>query len=177
VYMRNLVDDLLDVARIEAGRLELNRERVDMRALVGRTVDVNRVIAAKKNITVDIEQQAIPALLVDASKLEQVLNNLIGNAIKFSPPGTSVPVRVAPAEAGVSIAVRDQGPGVAPEEVEQIFKPFSQASARSTAGEKGAGLGLAIARSIVHGHGGRIRVSAAPGGGAVFTVHLPHEPS
>lgn len=173
-FMLKLVEDLLDIARIEAGKLELALEDTDLADLVSRNVTLNRVIARKKEIGIDLDIAAdVPRVHADGAKIEQVLNNIIGNATKFSPPGSTVTVRVSQDGDGVAIAVADQGPGVPQDEMDKLFQPFEKTAVRSTAGEKGAGLGLAIVKSIVVGHGGRISVSVAPGEGSTFRVRLP----
>jgi len=174
-FMLRLVEDLLDLAKIESGKLELDLGRVDLGALVERSVGLNRVLAAKKGTTVRLDRgEGELPMVIDPVKVEQVLNNLIGNAVKFSPPGSSVEVRLAPGEEGrVVLAVADQGPGVPPDELDRLFRPFERTRVRSTGGEKSTGLGLAIVKRIVEGHGGAIRVENRPEGGAVFSVSLP----
>ncbi len=173
-FMLRMVTDLLDVAAIEAGQLNLDRQRVDLARLIGRNVALNRVIAAKKEIAVVFEPPAgAVEISLDAGKIEQVLNNLIGNAIKFSHRGTQVTVRLIGTPEEVTVVVRDQGQGIPAEELSRLFKPFSKASVRSTGGEKCAGLGLAIVRRIVEGHGGRIKVESEVGKGTTFSFTLP----
>ncbi len=181
-FMLRLVEDLLDLARIEAGELALDLAAVDLCALAERNVRLNRALAAKKGTTIDFVRAAgcPPALpmRLDAPKVEQVLNNLLGNAVKFSPPGSAVEVRLAverPAEARgrLLLTVADQGPGVPVDELERLFRPFVSHRARGTAGEKCTGLGLAIVQRIVEGHGGTIGVENRDGGGAIFCVSLP----
>jgi signal transduction histidine kinase len=175
-YMVRLIDNLLDYAKIEAGRLELDLERIDLAALVARNVELNRLLAAPKGtaIHLDLGSERME-LMADAAKLEQVLNNLIGNAVKFSPPGSAVAVavRVAAEDGGFGISVADQGPGIPSEELADLFRPFRRGSVRATGGEKRTGLGLAIVKNIVAGHGGEIRVESEEGKGTVFRVALP----
>jgi signal transduction histidine kinase len=172
-FMLHLVDDLLDVARIEAGTLELDLETVDLGGLVERNVALNRVLAEPKGTRIELSREGRLEMELDPAKIEQVLNNLIGNAVKYSPPGSTVEVRLSAGEDGVSVAVRDQGEGIPAEELDRLFHPFRTGSARSTAGEKSTGLGLAIVKKIVEGHRGTIRVEPAEGGGSVFQVFLP----
>lgn len=176
-FMLNLVNDLLDVSKIEAGRLELDLERTGLGALVRRNVALNRVLAERKGIEIMLEEEGgeVPMVL-DPAKIEQVLNNLIGNAVKFSPRGSRVLVQVARRGESAEIAVRDQGPGIPAHEMDKLFRPFEKTSVRSTAGEKGAGLGLAIVKNIVAGHRGEIRVESTAGEGAAFVVSLPVRP-
>ena len=177
-FMLALVNDLLDVSKIEAGRLELELSEVDLRSLVARNVELNRRLAERKEINILFEPpKDIPRLRLDAAKMEQVLNNLVGNAVKFSPRGGSVEVGLEREEGGgaVLLYVKDEGPGVPAEKLEGLFEPFTRASARGSEGEKGTGLGLAIVKRIVEGHGGRITVESEPGAGATFAVRLPVE--
>ena len=173
-FMLRLVEDLLDVARIEAGTLELDLAPVDLGDLVEHNVALNRVLAEPKGIRIELRREGgADKMVVDAAKVEQVLNNLIGNAVKYSPPGGTVEVRLAVTEDGAAIAVRDHGEGFAAEEMERLFQPFQTGRASGTSGERSAGLGLAIVKRIVEGHRGAIWVEAAEGGGSVFHVFLP----
>lgn len=174
-FMLELVDDLLDVTTIEAGRLTLDRRLCDLGTLITDNVILNRTLAARKTIAIDWTAPEAPlrSLPLDASRIEQVLNNLIGNAMKFSPPGSRVLVSATSAADTVTISVADQGPGIPASDLPNLFKPFTRATALGTAGEKSTGLGLAIVRKIVEAHGGRIWVKSEPGKGATFFVSLP----
>lgn len=173
-FMLGLVDDLLDVTSIEAGRLTLNRQPCDLGRLLADNVTVNRTLATRKNIRLELAP-AVPLLLValDANRINQVLNNLIGNAIKCSNPGSRVSVTAAVAGDAVIISIADQGIGLSASDLPDLFEPFARATVRGTAGEKSTGLGLAIARSIIEAHGGRIWVESELGKGATFFVSLP----
>jgi signal transduction histidine kinase len=172
-FMLDLVNDLLDVSKIEAGVLGLSLAMVDLAKLVERNVGLNRTLAEPKQIGIDLViPEAIPPLLLDSAKIEQVLNNLITNAIKFSDPGSRIAVTLGAGDE-VTIAVKDHGPGMSADEVEKIFRPFHRGHAVGTRGEKGTGLGLVIVKRIVEGHGGSIRVESAPGAGSTFLVSLP----
>jgi signal transduction histidine kinase len=175
-FMLHLVEDLLDVARIESGKLELDLARVDLAGLAEHNVARSRVLAAKKGTGIELRIEGGPfPMLIDPPKIEQVLNNLIGNAVKFSPPDSAVEVRLSKGDGRVVLAVADQGPGVPPDELERLFRPFERTRVRSTAGEKSTGLGLAIVKRIVEGHRGEIRVEGGPEGGSVFLVTLPEK--
>ncbi len=172
--MLGIVEGVLELSRTETGKLVLDRRPTDLGALVRDTVALNEALAAAKGIALQAQApDSGPELAVDAPKIVQVLNNLIGNAMKFSTAGTRVLVSVSAAAEHVEIAVADQGPGIPPDEQEKLFQPFSRTSVRSTAGEPSTGLGLAITRSIVDGHGGRVTVDSAPGRGTTFRVVLP----
>ena len=173
-FMLGLVDDLLDVTTIEAGRLTLDRRPSDLGRLLADNVTLNRTLAARKNITIElVTTDALPMVTLDARRIEQVLNNLIGNAMKFAPPGSRVTVSAAATADAVTIRVIDQGPGVPAADLPNLFKPFAKATARGTAGEKSTGLGLAIVGKVVAAHGGRIWVESEVGKGASFVVSLP----
>jgi two-component system, OmpR family, sensor kinase len=173
-FMRQLVDDLLDVSKIESGRLELNLELTDLGGLLGHVVSLNQVLAAPKNITLVWDRpNTLPKMPVDAIKLEQVLNNLITNAVKYSPTGSRVLISAHHSDESVEIRVQDSGPGIPANEQDKLFKAFGTTSTKSTDGEKSTGLGLMIARRIVEGHGGSIWVESEPGRGATFCFTLP----
>lgn len=174
-FMLNLVTDLLDVSTIESGRLELQRTLVDVSALVERNVALNRVLAARKRIAVDFVPPADGPVRVelDAGKMQQVLNNLLTNAVKYSHADTRVVVTLEASPESVTVKVRDQGQGIPPEELPKLFRPFGRTRVRATAGEHSTGLGLAIARRIVEGHGGKISVESQVGSGSEFRFVLP----
>jgi len=175
--MLRLLNDLLDISQIEAGKLDLHLEDVDLRALVQENVHLNRIIAGKKNIKIELVCPDAVPLRADPSKLEQVLSNLISNAIKYSFPDTTVTVTLEPVGNEVAIRVRDQGQGIPAAELHKLFEEFQKTSVKSTAGEKSTGLGLAIVKKIVEGHGGRISVLSEVGHGSTFQVSLPlHAP-
>lgn len=175
-FMARLVDDLLNVAQIEAGELNLDYAPVDLPALIRRNAAINHPLAARKGIELvyDIPEE-LPRALLDAAKLEQVLNNLIGNAVKFSPPGGKVIICLEAQGETFVLSVRDRGPGIPPERMKTLFRPF-QRGETGTAGEKSIGLGLSIVKRIVEGHGGQIWVESQPGQGAAFYVQLPFRP-
>ncbi len=173
-FMLELIDDLLDVTKIEAGKLVLSRVPIDLERLVRENVALNGLLAQGKGLHLAYHAEpALPNFMLDPWKIAQVLNNLIGNAIKASPRGGTVTVRLARDDEGAVVGVTDEGPGIAPEELDAIFRPFQQGSLGTVSGGKSAGLGLAIAQRIVRAHGGRLRVEGHPPDGATFFVHLP----
>jgi signal transduction histidine kinase len=173
-FMLRLVNDLLDVAKIESGKLELERVPTDLVAMVEHNVKLNSAMASKKQIHLFFEHDNdIPLVEVDIAKMEQVLNNLIVNAIKFSNPGGVINVKVTRSAREAVISVKDQGQGIPANEIDNLFKPFQKTSVRTTAGEDSTGLGLAIVRKIVTGHKGRVWVESEVGKGSTFYVSLP----
>ena len=173
--MFSLINDLLDISRIESGNLQLNRSPQNPVELISQSIEINRVNAAKKDIAILMSPVGrLPETVIwDRLKIEQVLNNLLGNAIKFSYPNSHVTVLLSAEDEKVVIRVEDAGSGLPAEILDQLFIPFSRASRMGTRGEKGTGLGLAIARRIVEGHGGDIRAENIPEGGTRVVVSLP----
>jgi PAS domain S-box-containing protein len=173
-FMLQLIDDFLDLSSIESGKLSLNRQPSDLRKLLKHNIGLNAKLAWQKHIHVSLHiEGALPELPLDEGKIEQVLNNLISNAVKFSQPGTTVEVRAAAQDGEVLISVRDWGPGISEAERVKLFQPFGRTSVHSTAGERSTGLGLAISRKIVEGHGGHIWVESQASMGSVFLLTLP----
>jgi signal transduction histidine kinase len=169
--MKRLVDDLLDAATIEAGRFSIAAARQSLAPIVEDAVESARLAADAKRIRIDLSiPEGTHIALADRQRLTQVLANLIGNAVKFSPEGAQVNVELHASGDWLRIDVADSGPGISTEDLPHVFSPYWQA--QSTA-HLGTGLGLFIARSIVEAHGGRIEANAAAGHGAVFSVSLP----
>jgi signal transduction histidine kinase len=173
-FMLHLLDDLLDIAKIESGKLNLDMEPTDIVAFIGHNVALNRVLAKKKQISIHFNPyEAYPRIKIDRLKMDQVLNNLISNAVKFSPPDTTVTVSVFRSGEHVTVSVQDDGPGIPEEERMKLFLPFSKTSVKPTSGEKSSGLGLSIVKKIVLGHLGKIWVESNVGKGASFCFSLP----
>ena len=175
--MRALLDDLLDLSKIEVGRMEVESIPFDLRATVNNALKMWRPQAREKGLRMRVEgARALPAHVVgDPTRLNQVLNNLLSNAIKFTASG-SVTVRIesAPAPGGwaVSLSVADTGPGMTPDKVARLFMPFEQLEAGAARKHGGSGLGLAISRELARLMGGDLTATSAPGEGAAFTLHL-----
>jgi PAS domain S-box-containing protein len=173
-FMLKLIDNLLDVAKIESGRLDLELATGDLCGLIEENLTMNRMLAEKKSIRLDFAPEcSVPLFRFDRGKVEQVLNNLISNALKFSAPDTVVTVQASRVNGTVVVSVSDHGQGIPAEELDKLFKPFSKTSVRGTAGEKSTGLGLAICRKIVEGHHGRIWAESEVGKGSNFSFSLP----
>lgn len=173
--MLNLINNLLDISAIEQGELRLNLAPVDVGQFVGQVCRLNRRIGRMEGIELATNvEPGLPQGLFDPNRIEQVLDNLIGNAFKFSAPGSVVTLDVRHSEDALEFSVADQGQGIPPEDLEIIFQPFRGAhNAQSSSGEKSHGLGLTICKRIVELHGGRIGVTSAPGEGSCFTFTLP----
>ena len=168
--MKRLVDDLLDAARIESGRFSLEPARQRLVPILEDAVDAGRLAADARRIRIDLEAPAGEHLVhCDRQRLTQVLGNLIGNAVKFSPEGARVELRLRDEGEWLRIEVRDWGPGIAAEHLPHVFDRYWQATGTA---HLGTGLGLFIARAIVESHGGRIHVESRVGEGSTFSVDL-----
>lgn len=177
-FMLRLVNNLLDVSKIEAGDLHLETRRTDLAALVDENVALNSLLAEGSEVTIELEvEPGLPPLLLDPDRIEQVLNNLLSNAVKFSPSGSAVRVLLRRDGGMVLLSVQDHGPGIPADEVVKLFKPFGRTSVKAVRGEKSTGLGLLIAKQVVDGHGGTIRVESTEGRGSTFLVSLPITPN
>jgi PAS domain S-box-containing protein len=170
--MDRLIQDLLDVSRIQAGKsLKIEPSSEPPAKLVRGAAEAFRAAAQEKGVRMDVHApDDLPPVRADESRIHQVLSNLLANAVKFTPPGGHVSVSADAVPEGIRFSVRDTGPGIAPEDLEHIFQPFWQV--RRTA-RLGVGLGLGIARGIVEQHGGRIWVESRPGAGSTFSFTLP----
>jgi signal transduction histidine kinase len=169
----HLVNDLLFVARFEAGQLDLQRSDVDLAAVVRQSVAEAEPRAVAGGIDLTCEARDVPALQVDRGRMFQLMDNLVSNAIKFTPAGGDVRVSLAPVNGVVRLEVSDTGIGIASAEQQRLFERFFRASAASERQIPGTGLGLYIARAIVEAHGGSIAVHSEPGEGTSFCVDLP----
>jgi signal transduction histidine kinase len=172
-HMRNLVDELLDVAAIETGRIDLHLTRTPLRELLESCADLHSPSAQAKGIELEVKPgTAEVEVTADRDRISQVLDNLVDNAIKFTHPGGTVRVLCeATPEAGI-IKVEDTGQGLAEDEVDSLFKG-SRLSARPTSGESSTGFGLVIVRRIVELHGGEVWATSRHGVGSTFGFSLP----
>lgn len=172
--LEDFTGELLEMARLEQGGVELDREDVDAYELVREVVEDHRPLAQERRQSVTVELDANdPVISADATRLRHAIGNLVSNAIKYAPEESPITVRAARQDGTLRISVIDRGPGVAPADRERIFEKFTRV--RPTRATPGAGLGLAIARSLVELHGGTLRYEEAAGGGAAFIVSVPAE--
>jgi signal transduction histidine kinase/CheY-like chemotaxis protein len=170
-HLLALINDVLDLAKVEAGRLDLELTQLDLGALVAETVAGLRPLADRKRIALATTAPAVQ-LLGDRGRIRQILYNLLSNAIKFTPEGGSISVEESIGEAEISVSVTDSGPGISPENQSVIFDEFRQVG--DLAGRReGTGLGLALARRLVEAHGGRIELVSELGSGSHFTASFP----
>jgi len=173
-HLVQMVNELLDLARIEGGGAQLYLDDVDLGKVVGSVVERLRTFAERQGVRLEtVVAPELPLVRGDAERLGQVLLNLVHNAVKFSPPGELVTVRAAASGAEVIVAVADAGPGIAPTDQGRIFERFYKVDRARVRGKGGTGLGLAIARHVVEAHGGRIWVESAEGRGSTFFFSLP----
>jgi signal transduction histidine kinase len=176
-HLLSLINDILDLSKIEAGQLQVHREAFDLRQSVQRIVATVRPMAEAKSLALDeAVDPRVGAVTSDRRRVEQILLNLLTNAVKFTDAG-SIAVRVEPADGAVRIAVSDTGIGLAAGEASQLFQPFLQIDSGTTRRHEGTGLGLAICRRLAHLLGGDVTVESAPGAGSTFTLSLPLGPS
>ncbi|PYM61896.1 MAG: hypothetical protein DMD79_11765 [Candidatus Rokuibacteriota bacterium] len=165
-----LVNQILELGRLQAGKLRLELSSTDLRGLVEAAAEEIRPLAEQGDLTVEVGiPDGVPPLVADGARLQQVLVNLLGNAIRFTPPGGRISVAVEPSGSDVVIRVADTGVGIPPDRLSQIFERYAQGHA----GRGGSGIGLAVVRGIVEAHGGRVWAESEEGRGSCFTVRLP----
>ena len=172
--MGRLLDDLLDMAKIRGGKLELRRDRVCWAEMIREVVQTFEPLARERGIS--LTARPISGTIesyADRDKIVQVLNNLVHNALKFTPQGQIV-IAVADSPDAIECSVSDTGPGIPPEQLPRLFSKFTQLGSKSQTGERGSGLGLSLARQLVELQGGQIRAENGAHGGARFIFTFPH---
>ena len=180
-YVRNaanqlteMVDDLVSDAMADALDITIRREPVDLAGLVQEVADANRPLASRKQQTITVSAPPDHIASCDADRIRDAIDNLVSNAIKYSPLGGTIDLLVGRSADAISVEIRDQGAGLSPEDISRLFGRFQRLSAKPTAGETSTGLGLSIVKRIVDLHGGQITVeSSGPGQGATFRMTLP----
>jgi len=172
--LTEMVDDLVADAMADALDITVRREPVDITVLVQEVAEANRPLAARKQQTITVAAPANHIAMCDADRVREAIDNLVSNAVKYSPIGGAIDLLVGEEDGGILVRVSDQGAGLSPEDISRLFGRFQRLSAKPTAGESSTGLGLSIVKRIVDLHGGRIAVeSAGPGQGATFKMTLP----
>jgi len=172
--LAHMVNDLLDISRIESGRVTMKQEPLDLREIVENTVDLLSVQAKEKHIELSCAiDPAAQRILTDRNQIERVFINLIGNALKFTPPDGLITISSHPAEKFAQVDITDNGCGIPPEAQEAIFEEFYRVDNPINEEVKGTGLGLALVRHIVEAHGGKIWVKSKIGSGSTFSFTLP----
>lgn|GEM_PF-2285206 len=174
--MSRIVEDLLDLSRLGTGRFRLEREPVDLRALIRRVVHSIETGALRHRFRV-LLPQALPAVPADPVRIEQVLLNLLTNAVRYSPAGGTITVSARLMADAVEVAVQDQGIGIPADKLERIFETFYRVESPQVRSVRGSGLGLAVCKALVEAHGGRIWVESQEGIGSTFSFTLPLAPA
>ena len=171
--LARLVEDLMQVSRIDAGRVSIEPRALQLEDTLTGLLEQFRTKWTGREIVVDRADAEVPPVFADPHKLEEILINLIDNAVKYSANGSSVEVNIGAAAGEVRVAVRDHGDGIPPEEIPNLFQKFARISSPSTAEIPGTGLGLYIVKGFVQAHGGRVWVDSVLGEGSTFTFTLP----
>jgi signal transduction histidine kinase len=174
-HLLQLINDVLDLAKIESGKMEIRFERVDLGTLAGEVCDVLRGLAAAKRLAVSVDvSPEVGSVLADPPRVKQILYNFLSNAIKFTGDEGRIDVRIRPeGPAMYRIDVEDTGVGIAPENLRHLFVEFHQLDASAAKRYQGTGLGLALTKRIAQAHGGRVEVRSTLGAGSTFSVVLP----
>jgi signal transduction histidine kinase len=176
-HLLSLINDILDLSKIEAGKLELEPSEFDLPNTIEGTLTLVRERAARHGLQIGFAlDQQLGTVVADERKVRQILLNLLSNAVKFTPDGGRIEVRAGLAEGAAQISVSDTGIGIAPEDHAAIFEEFRQVGNDQMRKREGTGLGLTLARKFVELHGGRIWVDSTLGRGSTFTFTLPIGP-
>jgi signal transduction histidine kinase/DNA-binding response OmpR family regulator len=176
-HLLGLINDILDLSKVEAGQMELRLQAVAIAESVDQVVRTVEPLVTKKGIRLEADVDGAGEMLADAGKLKQMLLNLVSNAIKFTPEGGSITITARRRAASVDISVADTGIGIADADQKQIFQEFHQVDQGPGRKHEGTGLGLALTKRFAVLHGGDVRVTSAPGKGSVFTLTLPLRPT
>jgi len=176
-HLLQLINDVLDLAKVESGKMEFRPEKVDLAKLIGEVRDILRGLAASKRIQVAADvDPAVASAVVDPARLKQVLYNYLSNALKFTPEDGRVAIRIAPEGPDFfRLDVEDTGIGIRKDDLVRLFVEFQQLDTSSAKKHQGTGLGLALTRRIVENHGGSVHVRSSFGQGSTFSALLPRE--
>ena len=172
-HMLDLVNDLLDYSVIESGNIQLEPRQENLKTLLEKRIRLSRIFAEKKKIILCEHLNEIPELPLDSGRIIQVIDNLISNAIKYSPPETQVDISIKNKGGYAWVNVQDEGPGLTEEDQKKLFQEFQNLSSKPTGGESSTGLGLAIVKKIVEAHEGQLKVESFPGKGSTFSFGIP----
>lgn len=174
--LTRVVEDLRTLALADAGQLELEKSSTNLKSLVERVVDRFKAQADARQVDISIEASGeLPQLQLDPLRIEQVFGNLLGNALRYTPQGGTIRIGLTPSSRSVMLTVRDSGPGIPPDSMDRIFERFYRGDKSRSRSEGGSGLGLAIARQLARAHGGDLRATNHPQGGAQLTLVLPNK--
>jgi two-component system cell cycle sensor histidine kinase PleC len=175
-YLLEVINDILDMSKIEAGRMKLDMEPLDLSRTLAESLRVVSGRAQAKNLTLDADIESAIALVADRRATKQIIVNLLSNAVKFTPDGGRVTVRSRLLDGRIRLMIADTGIGIAPHSLARLGRPFEQVESQLTKTYHGSGLGLAIARSLTHLHGGSMKLRSRLGVGTVVFVTLPRDP-
>jgi signal transduction histidine kinase len=177
-YVLDLLNDLRDITHIESGVFSFQPQEMDLGMALEDAIRRHTPFGQRKGVAARLENAPSEAIWSDPLRLRQALDNLISNAVKYTPSGGETRIRAVRQPSAWRIEVQDQGPGLTEKDREKLFQDFARPSAKPTGGEKSTGLGLAIVRRVVEAHGGRIGVDSEPGSGATFWFTIPfHQPA
>jgi signal transduction histidine kinase len=172
--LQTLIDNLLESAKLEAGRFSVYPRPADLGQMIAEAAHIMQPLQTKYNQRLVLElPTTIPSVQADSRRTEQVLVNLLSNAIKYSPDNTEITIRVTTVDNWARVAVADRGPGVPEGYLADLFRPFVHPAPEDIESQHGAGLGLSVAKAIVEAHGGLVGVEDRPAGGSVFWFTLP----
>lgn len=173
-FMLSLVEDLLDFSKIESGKISLNPTEFDIVQKLEEIIENYNTLSARKKIKINFNTESTAVQIkADVYKTEQVFQNLIDNAIKFSPENARIDIRLKEKQKTILVEVQDFGKGIKNEDQDKVFDPFTSIASKGTSGEKGTGLGMSIVKRIVDSHSGEIWLESEPGKGTTFFVELP----
>jgi two-component system, cell cycle sensor histidine kinase PleC len=175
-YLLEVINDILDMSKIEAGRMKLDMEPLDLSRTLAESLRVVSGRAQDKNLVLDADIESIISLVADRRATKQIIVNLLSNAVKFTPDGGKVVVRSRMLDDRITLMIADTGIGIAPQSLARLGRPFEQVESQLTKTYHGSGLGLAIARSLTHLHGGSMKLRSKLGAGTVVMVSLPRDP-
>jgi two-component system, cell cycle sensor histidine kinase PleC len=175
-YLLEVINDILDMSKIEAGRVKLDMEPLDLSRTLAESLRVVSGRAHDKNLQLDADIETTIPVVADRRAAKQIIVNLLSNAVKFTPDGGKVIVRSQLLEERIVLLIADTGIGIAPQSLKRLGRPFEQVESQLTKTYHGSGLGLAIARSLTHLHGGSMKLRSRLGSGTVVRVSLPRDP-
>jgi two-component system, cell cycle sensor histidine kinase PleC len=175
-YLLHVFSDVLDMSRLEAGRVRLNRSEFGVETAIKNAMRDVEAAAQAKNLAIDIDVSPAESIQADREAVERILVTLLRNAVKFTPDGGAISIGAQAFDEQIYIYVEDTGPGIASADLSRLGRPFEQADLTLANGMKGSGLGLAIANSLVELHGGSLRINSTLGEGTVVLVALPRSP-
>jgi signal transduction histidine kinase len=173
-HLLEVINDILDVGKVEAGRVDLNNSEVEVWSVVGSAVRIVRDRAREGGVTIVCDSSAhVPKLLADERRVKQMLLNLLSNAVKFTPEGGRVVITAEENGGGLAIKVADSGIGIAADDLPLLFTPFTQLDGKLSRKYEGTGLGLSLTKGLVELHGGSVGIESAPGQGTTVTLNFP----